>query len=344
MGDNTSIGWADASWNVITGCSVLSPGCEHCYAMRQAAGFLSHLPNYQDLTNRHGKWNGKVRFNEHLLDQPLRWRRPRRIFVNSMGDLFHENVSDEWIDRVFAVMAHEQAQHHQFLVLTKRAARMKEYLANTVVESDGRRLHCYTSTANPQPFYAASAWPLPNVWLGVSAEDQERADERIPLLLECPAAVRFVSAEPLLGPIDLTALPVPTHYEHGEPGEWVTANRSRRWNALSGFTYLPRIPGTEITTQRLGWVIVGGESGPGARPMNLQWVRWLVSQCYKASVPVFVKQLGANPVAHLWLKGERNGGNIWERQDPPTRVALKHRKGTDPNEWPEDLRVQEWPA
>ena len=217
MADGTKIEWTDATWNPITGCNVVSPGCTNCYAMKLAGRRLRHHPSRAGLTeaSKSGPvWNGKVRLNADWLDQPLRWAKPRRVFVCAHGDLFHESVPDEWIDGVFAVMA--LAPQHQFQVLTKRPARMREYMAS-IDNNDGGRLHGFRHalvegmaqkihherTSEDPSLWLAVHLPLSNIWLGVSVEDQERADERIPPLLETPAAVRFISAEPMLGPIDL---------------------------------------------------------------------------------------------------------------------------------------------
>lgn len=250
MADKTLIEWADATWNPIVGCSVVSPGCTNCYAMKLAHRFnLVAGSIYWGLTHDGASvWNGAVSFNDKVLNQPLSWKRPRRIFVNSMGDLFHDNVPDDWIDRVFAVMA--LAPQHTFLVLTKRAPRMRRYIT-----AIGRTACIATEVLRidrDQPLELLR-WPLPNVWLGVSAEDQARADERIPRLLETPAAKRFVSCEPLLGPIHLARFNLPC---------------------------------------TLDWVIAGGESGAGARPMHPDWARGLRDQCAAAGVPFFFKQWG----------------------------------------------------
>ena len=202
MADNSKIEWTEATWNPITGCSVVSSGCRHCYAMKLAGTRLQHHPSRAGLTvdtSAGPVWNGQVRFNEQWIQQPLQWRRPRKIFVCAHGDLFHENVPDEWIDRVFAVMA--LAPHHTFQVLTKRAARMQTYLQARGLPS--RLDQQARSICGDRGLPKAPGYPLPNVWLGVSVEDQYAADERIPLLLQTPAAVRWISAEPLLGPVDL---------------------------------------------------------------------------------------------------------------------------------------------
>lgn len=211
MGAESKIEWTDTTWNPVRGCSRVSPGCDNCYAMRQAHRFNHEaqdgarrgLGAYDGLTTiRRGKvdWSGRVRLVPEMLGAPLRWRKPRRVFVNSMSDLFHESLSDEQIAAVFGAMA--CCSRHTFQVLTKRAKRMREWIG----WADGHRdtIHHAFSVATGRAGMRPWDWPLPNVWLGVSAEDQQRADERIPDLLATPAAVRFVSAEPLLGPIDLS--------------------------------------------------------------------------------------------------------------------------------------------
>ena len=192
MAETSKIEWTDATWNPITGCSVVSPGCTNCYAMKLAGGRLAHHPSRAGLTqpSKAGPvWTGEVRFNDQWLDQPRRWRRPRMIFVCAHGDLFHEDVPDEWIDKVFFEM--HLANHHTFQVLTKRPERAREYLHSLGVGA-------------PED----DIGPLPNVWLGVSVEDRERKG-RIDVLREIPAAVRFLSLEPLLedlGELDLTGI------------------------------------------------------------------------------------------------------------------------------------------
>lgn len=202
MSDNTGIEWSDATWNPIVGCSVVSPGCTNCYAMREAGGRLAATPKFTGLTqsSKAGPvWNGQVRLWEKALDQPLRWKKPRRIFVNSMSDLFHENLPGAAIDQVFAVMA--LCPQHVFIVLTKRASRMRDYMQpfdRRRADSLGEQV---LALGYSEPLELLR-WPLPNVWLGVSAEDQARADERREDLRNTPAAVQFVSYEPALGPVD----------------------------------------------------------------------------------------------------------------------------------------------
>jgi protein gp37 len=304
MGDNSKIEWTDASWNPIVGCSIVSPGCTNCYAMKVAGARLDgnpKAPHYGGTTRKSKAgpvWSGELALApEHILTAPLRWSKPRRIFVNSMGDLFHEDCPDEWIDRVFAVMT--LCPRHTFQVLTKRSERMRDYFANryggSVLPSGGpyieRELQIDTQTLNllrtplgRKREEETGRWqcrlPLPNVWLGVSTEDQQRADERIPDLLETPATVRFVSAEPLLGPLDLeprfgtmmSRVGDITIYEDG--------------SHTFEDTEIPRI------LRGLDWVIVGGESGPNARPMHPDWARSLRDQCAVAGVPYFFKQWG----------------------------------------------------
>lgn len=283
MADNTAIEWTDATWNPITGCSVVSPGCTNCYAMRLAGGRLKHTASRAGLTttSKAGPvWNGQVRLNADQLTQPLRWRRPRKIFVCAHGDLFHESVPDSWIDQVFAVMA--LSPQHTFQVLTKRADRMRAYVSDPA--TPGRVID---AALRLKELPADWRWPLPNVWLGVSAEDQARADERIPDLLATPAAVRFLSAEPLLGPIRLHRLPG----AHDD-------DEDVRIDALAGH-YITG-PRCEDPTpcERLDWVIVGGESGPGARPIHPDWARQIRDDCAAAGVPFFFKQWGG------WAPGE----------------------------------------
>ena len=294
MADGTTIEWTDATWNPITGCSVMSPGCTNCYAMRLAGTRLQHDPSRAGLaraTKAGPVWTGEVRFNEQWLDQPLRWRRPRRIFVCAHGDLFHEAVPDVWIDRVLAVMA--LAPQHSFQVLTKRPERMRDYLAHIQAEFDASPddlnerfgAHCAQLSGDPCAagwFEDHVNWPLPNVWLGVSVEDQLRADERIPILLDTPAAVRWVSAEPLLGPVDLYGGDPDPRLGGVIAGEGLSLVQWWRHDDPRG---APLRPGVD-------WVVAGGESGPGARPMHPDWARSLRDQCAAAGVPFLFKQWG----------------------------------------------------
>lgn len=237
MADKTTIEWSDATWQIITGCTVISAGCRACYAQQLAGTRLKHHPSRAGLTkmvNGHPVWTGEVRFNEQWLDQPLRWKRGRRIFAVAHGDLFHENVPDEWLDRVFAVMA--LAPHHTFQVLTKRAARMRAYCSGVGIANRiwhvAEELACRLNLLEHHPSEAyrnvgarAAPWPLPNVQLGVSVEDEENAKLRIPELLETEAAVLWVSYEPALGPVDFSPY-LSDHPLH------VTAEERERGNTL----------------------------------------------------------------------------------------------------------------
>ncbi|MVA17455.1 DUF5131 family protein [Agrobacterium vitis] len=300
MADNTKIEWTDATWNPITGCSIVSPGCTNCYAMKLAGTRLQHHPSRAGLTkdSKAGPvWTGEVRFNAQWLTEPLKWKRPRMIFVCAHGDLFAEGVPHEWIDQVFAFMA--LAPHHTFQVLTKRPERMRDYLIGDLNASNDephqphQRIldQAYKLIGNADRFSPIALHlramceasdpplPLPNVWLGVSVEDQARAEQRIPILLDTPAAVRWISAEPLLGGLDLTDMC---------QGNWFfDALRGTRWHDDPEFT--SRV---EQFARGLDWVVAGGESGRNARPMHPDWARSLRDQCAAAGVPFLFKQWG----------------------------------------------------
>ena len=254
MGDKSNIEWTDATWNPVTGCTKISSGCKHCYAEREWAR-LVHLPAYQ------GRAFSDVACHPERLNQPLSWTKPRRIFVNSMSDLFHPDVPDEFIDEVFAAMA--LATRHTFQVLTKRPERMLAYISNA--EMHVRDIVKY------EPAAEKVYWPLPNVWLGVSVEDQDTANVRIRLLLQTPAAVRWISAEPLLELVDLFCVREPSGHT---------------FNALSKKT------GIAFRGTGIDWVVAGGESGPKARPTHPGLVRSLRDQCAVADVPFLFKQWG----------------------------------------------------
>lgn len=335
MAQNSAIEWTDATWNPIRGCSVISPGCKNCYAMKQAHRFSGKGQPYEGLTQltkgagpdgkktKNPVWTGKMQFVEkHLLD-PLKWKDPRRIFVNSMSDLFHEGVTDEQLDQVFAVMA--LSPKHTFQVLTKRPERMLAWftrpndpaytktLSNTSAwyvwkQADRIQLRFAKGRSPISPFRwteyeendSVAPWPLPNVWLGVSVESQKYADERIPLLLQTPAAVRWVSAEPLLGPVKLNKYAAA--YTPGPQNTGV-------------------LPG-------INWLVAGGESGPGARPMHPDWARSLRDQCIAAVVPFFFKQWGEYALGALndnW-DAVANDDNL-RVDDPNLNVAQVTRVG-----------------
>lgn len=307
MADKTHIEWTDATWNPITGCSVVSPGCTNCYAMKLAGTRLQHHPSRAGLTvaSKSGPvWNGKVRLNREWLYQPLEWKKPRMVFVCAHGDLFHEDVPDEWILDIFTIMA--IAKQHTFQVLTKRADRMREFLSrpeDDLLEAIYTNWYSFDGGARE-----VWSWPLPNVWLGVSVEDQKRADERIPALLNTPAAIRWVSAEPLLGPVRLDRIgqfvdtfadcgghPVPELPLDTQDATWLNPFKGK-WEAEArapdGSSRGPLDAGLLHDGGRLDWVVAGGESGKGARPMHPDWARSLRDQCAAAGIPFFFKQWG----------------------------------------------------
>lgn len=278
MGDNSSIEWTDATWNPTAGCTPVSEGCRNCYAAKEALRLASN-PNpkiaakYEGTAEMRGTdekrravFTGRVNMLEDVT-LPLTWGKPRRIFVNSMSDLFHPDIPFSFVDKVFAVMS--LANQHTFQILTKRPERMQEYLSHEkrieFIELARREF--------PHPFDVCAfdmRLPLPNVWLGTSVEDQDAADVRIPYLINTPAAVRFLSCEPLLGPVDLRA--------------WLNSAHLRT-DFTTGEDY--RYPA------KLHWVIVGGESGAGARPMHPAWARSLRHRCTMAGIPFFFKQWGS---------------------------------------------------
>ena len=255
MADRTKIEWSNATWNPITGCKMMSEGCRNCYAMKLAAGRLRHHPSREGLTKGTPKgpvWNGEVRLNRQWMDQPLKWPRPRRIFVCAHSDLFYREIPDEWIMSVFGIML--LAPQHNFQILTKRPNRAATWFA--------RHFH--------------QALP-PHIWIGTSIENQDVQKPRLQALMRVPAETRWISAEPLLGPLDLKAY---------------------------------------LGEGRITWVVVGGESGPRARPMELEWVEKIVLQCLRAKVPVFVKQLSAASQPEYWKDYAQFPDHLKIRQYP----------------------------
>lgn len=311
---STGIEWCDETWNPVTGCTKVSPGCQHCYA----EGLARRL------------WRGRpftdVRFHADRLLTPLSWRKRRAVFVNSMSDLFHEDVGHDELAAIFAVMA--LAREHLFLVLTKRPERMRGYVVDEKhlprIRDAATAMLALKDRPPPAtwPFQLTdeAGWFLPNVWLGVSAENQHYADARIPLLLDTPAARRFVSIEPLLASVNLLKYLPPTlgvDHEGNQP------------------------PG-------LDWVIVGGESGRSARICDVCAVEDIVEDCRRHAVSCFVKQLGARPGVPRTMFNQ--GYSIPMRDDRELSglefvvFAPKDAKGGDPNYWPRKLRVRERPA
>lgn len=303
----SKIEWCDRVWNPVTGCTKVSPGCLNCYAERMSKRFaeLWGLPKDDPF---------KVTMHHDRLKQPLHWKKDSKVFVCSMADIFHDDVTDAVLDQIFGVMLATKVLNnrpdHTFMVLTKRAERMHRYFTSrTAAElleawafstdwvnmEDGdvlfheyiEGLVCHdwdekgtnsSGSEYKEWGYLKQLFPLPNVWLGVTAENQEQADKRIPLLLATPTVKRFVSVEPMLGPVDLTDVPVPQ----------VVDNRGFSINALTDNDdehFFNK-------HQKLDWVICGGESGPGARPVHPAWVRSLRDQCISAEVPFLFKQWG----------------------------------------------------
>lgn len=322
MGDKSGIEWTDATWNPTLGCDKVSPGCTHCYAIREAHRHAAN-PNpkvaaaFAGLTQIQGgrpNWTGQVNLLPDRLDQPLRWQRPRRVFLDSLSDLFHAEVPFEYLDRVFAVMA--IAWHHQFQILTKRPERMLKYFeASPFVLSE--RWKAEARLIGEEFKFAhrldiPPGWPLNNVWLGVSTEDQKTANARIPLLLQCPAVIRWVSAEPLLGPLDLTKIKLRQLDEHREA--WT--------DALAGANFVcDSHAEADVSTNRIDWVVAGGESGPGARPMHPDWARGLRDDCQAAGVPYLFKQWGEFLPSEDALQLGKSGGHFYFPRDPEVKVG-----------------------
>lgn len=265
----SNIEWTGSTWNPILGCSKISAGCRNCYAINQAfrnwkmaeglpENKRGRLAYYEGLTKGFDDWTGKLVFVPEALEIPLKRKKPETYFVNSMSDMFHDNVEDEWLDQVWDVM--KRTPQHTYQILTKRPHRMKARLQGTE--------------------------PLPNVWLGVSVENQKAADERIPLLLETPAAIRFLSCEPLLEFVDLS--------------RWLPIQLEE-----SGWEKYP-----EMNSLTFDWVIVGGESGRGARSCEVEWLEEITEKCLAADVSIFVKQLGSKPTGIDIKLSDKKGGNF----------------------------------
>lgn len=305
----TGIEWTDKTWNPMRGCRIISPGCQNCYAMKMAHRFSGADAPYNGLTEltlKGPRWNGEGKFAQSVLSDPLGWKQPCRVFVDSMSDLFYDAFTDEQIAAVFGVMS--MAPQHTFQVLTKRAARMREWFEKVARKHADPAQHCVEAAWEAGAkmravslFQKPNVWPLENVWMGVSVESQEYADERIPYLVNTPAALRFVSYEPALGPVD--------------------------WDRWLGFG------GVE-------WVIAGGESGPRARPCNAAWFYQLIEQARPKGVAVFVKQLGSKPYDSMlsivggWMPGD---------PEPDDTLQLLHKRGQEMAEWPARVRVRQFP-
>ena len=297
MSDGSSIEWCDATWQPVLGCTRVDFRCDKCYAISVVHRGMS--PQHKGLTKLRPKdaarpgvdWNGTVRLQPDKLVEPLRWRKPRRVFVCSLADLFHPKVPFEHIAAVFRIMG--ATPQHTYLVLTKRPERAREFFAWLDPEP-AKMLPRLLSICAGQP------WPLGNVHLGVSVSDQATAEADIPALIDCPAVVRWVSYEPALGPVDFT--------RQG----WLCCGAGDRGGP------------------HVDWIVVGGESGPGARPFDIEWARDVVRQCAGTGTRVFVKQLGSCPVE-------------WRTALSRVKLNLNDAKGGDMSEWDADLRVREMP-
>jgi protein gp37 len=354
------IEWTGDTWNPIVGCSPASAGCDNCYAQgqvhrfdlygrpttiklgaskRPGLTFTPMNPATGKTLGRGGTWTGAVWLLPDVLDKPLKRRKPTTYFVNSLSDMFHESIVGCEIGRrflaaMFGVMA--ATPQHTYQILTKRpdqaqlwfqwiakessawavAAKSRMAIGMTIddsicrVEGMPARVHATCTGTFRQ-------WPLRNVWIGASTENQAWVERRIPELLRVPAAVRFLSCEPLLGPLDLVTIPAP---------DWLDGEGGSYYHALLGFPYFRNGEPSGGSGEKIDWVIVGGESGPKARPCDIAWIRSIVEQCKAAEVPVFVKQLGKHPVAHDGIE-----------------LRLDSHHGGDMAEWPEALRVREMP-
>lgn len=322
MGSKTGIAWTDSTWHPLAGCSHASRGCDHCWAEKVASRLAANPvvgKRYAGTVTLEGRWTGLVRLIPEALAVPLHWRRPRRVAVALGGDLFHGGLSDTDRAAVFGVMA--EAARHTFQVLTKRPMEARRWFR--AVERATAGPH------DPDPAFvirtaatnlcvegvdqgAGNPWPLPNVWLGTSAEDQPTLESRVPELLACPAALRWLSLEPLLGPVDMDPPTCPTcgghDAVHGDSFADGTLFCREHGDEMVFGAWLDPLNGG------VGWVVVGCESGTQRRPSAIEWVRSVVVQCREAGVPCFVKQ-----------------------------VSLDGRVSHDPAEWPEDLRVREMP-
>lgn len=318
---NTKIEWCDRSWPVVLGCTKCSPGCDRCFGesmARRLAGMAraersrGRNPGQKVLYERvvsGRRWNGSVICNESVLTQPLRWRMPCMIFPASTSDIFHPKVPFDFLDRIFAVMA--LCPQHTFYLLTKRSDRARQYCEDSIARGYlvGQEIERFGKLPQQHSAYWSDAvgrqmeesmfcWPLPNVWLGCTAENQEQTDKRIPILLATPAAKRFVSVEPMLERVQLA---------YTDTGEDMSPSERREWGLPA--TILQPFgspPGT-----KLDWVICGCESGPGARPMDIAWVRDLRDQCVAAGTPFFLKQM---MVDGKLTKMPALDGRVWDQR------------------------------
>ncbi|MFB6371571.1 MAG: DUF5131 family protein [Bradymonadaceae bacterium] len=346
----SDIQWTTETWNPTIGCRRVSTGCENCYAERMAARHANNpdTPQYDgiaEFTDDGPRWSGEVKCLPEKLPEPLHWKKPRRVFVDSMSDLFHTDVPFEFVARIYAVAA--MTPRHTYQILTKRPERARAFFDWVDAEHDEPpdiAFHAHLFDDEGQCAAANSiagvlgdgynvGWPPRNIWLGVSTENQQTADERIPTLLETPAAVRFISAEPLLESINLRWI---------ETGETTSLDPLDGWRRRSISDSDCAVHGDELQYYdvdeqymcnehpALDWVIVGGESGHDARPCRFEWIDQIRRQCEESDVPCFVKQLGSNP-------------RMWNIDDGVHDAPIEDFKGADPDEWPDELHVRQYP-
>ncbi|MFI9194096.1 phage Gp37/Gp68 family protein [Streptomyces californicus] len=332
----TAIQWTEQTWNPTTGCDRISPGCDNCYALTMAKR-LKGMGSAKYQTDGDPRTSGPgfgITTHPDTLTEPLRWKKPRKVFVNSMSDLFHARVPRDFLAQVFAVMA--ATPQHTYQILTKRPDRAARILGGSCKcgHPNGEHFRAsmeWAATSHSPAYvpglehgiYHRSGWPLPNVWIGTSVENQKYADLRIPALLKTPAAVRFLSCEPLLSPVRLFDT---DHSQHARDwdGEWICLDCSTDEQTVPWRT-------TEPAQLGIDWVIIGGESGPGARPFQSQWAASLIEDARAAGAAPFVKQLGT-----VWARDTYWAGK--------SVAAHGDTKGGDPTYWPANLRVREYPT
>lgn len=362
---STKISWTNVTWNPLVGCNQVSPGCAHCYAKalhdKRHKAYLAG----KSVPPQYAQSFEVVQLKPERLDTPLHWKAPRRVFVNSVSDLFHESVPFSFIDRVFAVMA--LTPQHTYQILTKRPQVMQDYVRR--VEDDDspvlqamqeiemapwRRLYMRTIDLDRDEDGGLAdvslLWPLPNVWLGTSVENQRWANERIPILMNTPAAVRFLSCEPLLGLVDLLAAMPLDHesdawdevnaedWDQHEPemeieeaeleGDWINYGSDMVPNPEYREYQADRERRARLYMLRDGlqWIIAGGESGPGYRKMDLDWARSLRNQCVAAGVPFFFKQSSG----FRSETGTELDGQVWHQYPGDLEMAAPMEAEYDP--------------
>lgn len=301
---SSKIEWTEKTWNPVTGCTKISSGCKNCYAEAQANWL-------QGIGNERYKDGFKVTLQPDKLEDPVKWKKPCMIFVNSMSDLFHESIPFDYIDKVFMTMY--SCHHHTFQVLTKRAERMYEYIERSLGTRDNR--HKLSR----------------HIWLGVSVENQEAAKERIPWLLRTNACIKFLSCEPLLGEIDFSVFPEKPLLRR----QCINCKAATKMQCCE-ICWQDSFPRNSID-----WVIVGGESGTKARPTQVEQLESIIVQCNATGTPCFVKQIGSFPIVS---KNRQDWKKLMQTEkDGMVKVAISHPKGGDPNEWPPFLQKREMP-